>query len=242
MKRLRAYFLTGVVVAGPLAITAYLTWSIVGWVDGLVKPLLPAAYNPDTYLDFPIPGVGLIVALAGLTLLGFLTANIFGRALISFGEHLLGRLPIVRNLYGGLKQIFETVLSERGSSFQKAALIEYPRLGLWSIVFVSTTAKGEVAEKIPDEDEIVSVFLPTTPNPTSGFLLYVRRREVVELDMTVEEAAKLVISAGLVTPERRPASLPAAPPTPLATPMPEAAAPRTASGASRQPQDEAAAE
>jgi len=234
MTRLRAYFLTGVVVAGPLAITAYLTWSIVGWVDGLVKPLLPAAYNPDTYLDFPIPGVGLIVALAGLTLLGFLTANIFGRALISFGEHLLGRLPIVRNLYGGLKQIFETVLSERGSSFQKAALIEYPRLGLWSIVFVSTTAKGEVAEKIADEDEIVSVFLPTTPNPTSGFLLYVRRREVVELDMTVEDAAKLVISAGLVTPEPRPAG----PPPALPAAVKETARER----ADRERADKAAAE
>lgn len=203
MKRLRTYFLTGIIVAGPLGITAYITWSLIRWVDGLVKPFLPATYNPDTYVSFPIPGVGLIVALVGLTLLGFLAANIFGRTLLSFGEHLLGRMPIVRNLYSGLKQIFETVLSERGTSFQKAALIEYPRLGLWSIVFVSTTARGELAEKL-DGDEHVSVFLPTTPNPTSGFLLYVPRRDIIFLDMTVEEAAKLVISAGLVSPPLKP--------------------------------------
>lgn len=204
MKRLRTYFLTGVVVAGPLGITAFLTWWVVSWVDGLVKPFLPNSYNPDTYLPFPVPGFGLVVALAGLTLLGFLTANIFGRTLLSFGEHLLGRMPLVRNLYNGLKQIFETVLTERGSSFQRAGLIEYPRLGLWSIVFISSTARGEIRDRIPDPDEVVSVFLPTTPNPTSGFLLYVPRSDIVLLDMTVEDAAKLVISAGLVSPKELP--------------------------------------
>ena len=200
MTRLRTYFLTGLVIAGPIGITLYLSWSLIQWIDGWVKPLLPIHYNPDTYLPFPVPGVGLIVSVCVLIMVGFLTANIAGRSLISFGERILGRMPLVRNLYSGLKQIFETVLSESGSSFKRAGIIEYPRKGLWAIVFLATDTKGEVAVRLDHQDEMISVFLPTTPNPTSGFLLFVPRREVILLDMTVEEAAKLVISAGLVTP------------------------------------------
>ncbi|WP_417767681.1 DUF502 domain-containing protein [Stappia sp.] len=202
MTRLRNYFLTGLIIAGPLGITAYLTWSIVQWIDGWIKPFIPAIYNPDTYLPFPVPGVGLIVAFLGLVVIGFLTANIAGRTLLSYGELLLGRMPVVRNLYSGLKQIFETVLAERSNSFKKAAIIQYPRPGLWAIVFIATDARGEVAHKLDHAGaDVTAVFLPTTPNPTSGFLLYVPRSEVIELDMSVEEAAKLVISAGLVSPD-----------------------------------------
>jgi uncharacterized membrane protein len=204
MSRLRYYFLTGLIVAGPLGITIYLTWSIITWVDDLVKPVLPAAYNPDVYFDTAIPGFGLLVALAGLTLLGFLTANFVGRSLLGLGEYALGRMPLVRNLYSALKQIFSTVLTERGASFQKAGLIEFPRPGVWAVVFISTPATGEIAGRLGEEDEYVSVFLPPAPNPTSGFVLYVRRSEIIELDMTVEEAAKLVISAGMVVPPPRP--------------------------------------
>ncbi|MDQ0315662.1 DUF502 domain-containing protein [Amorphus orientalis] len=205
--RLRNYFLTGVVFAAPLTITVLLTWTFVKWVDAWVKPFIPARYNPDTYLSFPVPGIGLIVALVGLTLLGFLTANIFGRTVLSFGEQMLNRMPLVRNLYKALKQIFETALSERGRSFQQAGLIEYPRKGIWSIVFIATQAKGEVAHRLSnaddgaDDEEYISVFLPTTPNPTSGFLLYLPESDVLPLDMSVEDAAKLVISAGLITPD-----------------------------------------
>lgn len=202
MTRLRNYFLTGVVVAGPLGITVYLSWSIVQWVDRWVKPLLPQVYNPDTYLPFPVPGVGLIVAFVSLVFIGFLTANIAGRTLLSYGESVLGRMPVVRNLYSGLKQIFETVLAERSNSFKKAAIIEYPRPGVWAIVFISTDARGEIAHRLEERGEdSIAVFLPTTPNPTSGFLLFVPRSQVLELSMTVEDAAKLVISAGLVSPE-----------------------------------------
>ncbi|WP_321345843.1 DUF502 domain-containing protein [Breoghania sp.] len=207
MGRLRTYFLTGLVIAGPIGITLYLTWSLIQWVDGWVKPLLPVHYNPDTYLPFPVPGVGLIVSIMVLIVLGFLAANIAGRSLLSFGEQILGKMPLVRNLYSGLKQIFETVLSDSGSSFKKAGIIEYPRRGLWAIVFLATDTRGEVAAKLDehkDGHDLISVFLPTTPNPTSGFLLFVPRADVVLLDMTVEDAAKLVISAGLVTPPYAP--------------------------------------
>ncbi|MCV0428833.1 MAG: DUF502 domain-containing protein [Roseibium sp.] len=199
--RLRNYFLTGLVITGPIGITLWLTWTFIKWVDGWVKPFVPRVYNPDTYLPFPIPGFGLIVAIFVLTIVGFLAANFLGRSLISIGENIVGRMPLVRNIYSGLKQIFETVLDERGNSFTKAALVEYPRRGLWAIVFISTETKGEVAKRLKDSASTVSVFLPTTPNPTSGFLLFVPKEDIIELSMSVEEAAKLVISAGLVSPD-----------------------------------------
>jgi uncharacterized membrane protein len=199
-RRLRNYFLTGLIIVAPLAITAYLTWTFIGWVDGWVKPYIPQVYNPDNYLPFAVPGFGLLTALFLITMIGFLTANLVGRSIIGFGESLLDRMPLVRSLYKGLKQIFQTVLAEQSGSFKQAALIEYPRRGLWSIVFIATDTKGEVNERLP-ESESISVFLPTTPNPTSGFLLFVPRKDVIILDMSVEEAAKMVISAGLVSPE-----------------------------------------
>jgi uncharacterized membrane protein len=199
--RLRNYFLTGIVVAAPISITIYLTWTFINWVDGWAKPLIPRFYNPDTYLPFSVPGVGLIFAFILITFLGFLTANLVGRTIVAYGELLLDRMPLIRNLYRGLKQIFHTALTESSRSFQQVGLVEYPRKGLWAIVFISTEAKGEVADRLDDNGQIVSVFLPTTPNPTSGFLLYVPRTDIIILDMTVEEAAKQVISAGLVSPE-----------------------------------------
>jgi uncharacterized membrane protein len=200
--RLRNYFLTGLVVAAPVGITAYISWWFITLIDGWVKPLVPEIYNPDHYLPFAVPGVGLLFAVAGLTILGALTANLFGRTIVSYGEMMLHRMPIVRNVYSALKQIFETVLSQSQSSFQQAGLIEYPRKGIWSIVFISTSTKGEILERAPIAGAMLSVFLPTTPNPTSGYLLFVPKEDVIVLDMTVEEAAKLVISAGLVMPDR----------------------------------------
>lgn len=200
--RIRNYFLTGFVVCAPLAITAYIAWSFVGWVDSWVKPYIPARYNPDYYLPFAVPGFGLIVALIIITLIGFLTANFIGRSIVSYGETLLDRMPLVRSLYKALKQIFETVLSNKSEVFKKVALIEYPRRGLWSIVFISSERQSEVNHRLEEPaNETIAVFLPSTPNPTTGFLMYVPRTDVIELSMSVEEAAKLIISAGLVTPD-----------------------------------------
>lgn len=204
MTRLRNYFLTGFIVTAPLAITAYLAWSFVGWVDGWVKPYIPDRYNPDSYLPFAVPGFGLIVALILITLIGFLTANFIGRTIVHLGESILDRMPLVRSIYRGLKQIFETVLSNRAETFNKVGLVEYPRRGVWAIVFIASEKENEVHDRLEGRAEnLIAVFMPSTPNPTTGFLMYVPKSDVVELGMSVEEAAKLVISAGLVAPAYR---------------------------------------
>src|SRR5215470_18168716 len=209
--RIRNYFLTGLVVAGPLAITVWLTWSFITWVDDLVRPFVPVDYRPETYLprQIPgtnlflpgrIPGTGLIIAFLALTLLGFLTANLVGRTLVEFGERLLDRMPLVRSIYKGLKQVFETLFSESGSSFRTVALIEFPAPGMWSLVFLSQRPSSDVVARLPKREEYVSVFMPCTPNPTTGFFFYVERSAVIELDIPVEAAAKLIMSAGLIQP------------------------------------------
>lgn len=197
--RLRNYFLTGIVVAAPVGITFYLTWAFVHWVDSRVKPLIPRLYNPDSYLPFSVPGVGLLFAIIILTLLGFLTANLVGRTIVGFGEGLLDRVPLVRNVYRGLRQLFQTVLSQRTRTFQKVVLVEYPSKGIWRVGFLATRARGEVGGRLPDNDA-AAVFIPNTPNVTAGFLVFVPRRDIMILDMSLEEAAKMIISAGLVVP------------------------------------------
>ena len=262
--KLRNSFITGVVVAGPLAITAYLAKSFLEWVDATVKPMVPLAWNPDSYLPFAIPGFGLVVALIGFTMLGALTASLVGRTLLSYGEDLLDRTPLIRPVYKTLKQVFETFVANRDSSFRQVGLIEWPRPGIHTIVFVAGPVKGEIARRVgiahatrraeaealiapplpaaietaaadggrglvadaaqastagaanavapqlaptagsgalPDiAEEILAVFIPTTPNPTGGYLMFLPARDVIILDMGIEDAAKYVISGGIVAP------------------------------------------
>ena len=199
-SRVRTYFLTGLIVAGPLAIPVYITWSFITWVDDLVRPFVPHVYRPETYLPWKVPGSGLIIAFIALTLLGFLTANLVGRTLVEIGEAIVDRMPLVSSVYKGLKQVFETLFSKSGSTFRKVGLVEFPSPGMWSLVFFSQPPGADILSKLPSAEEHVSVFMPCTPNPTTGFFFYLPRREVIELDIPPEAAAKLIMSAGVIQP------------------------------------------
>ncbi len=210
MSRLRNYFLTGLIIAGPLAVTLSIVWWSINTVDGWVKPIVPDIYAwlraivPGSYLPTgtSLPGVGLLTAVIGLTVIGALAANLLGRTLLSYAEFALGGIPVLRSVYKPVKQIFETVLKKGDSNFRKAGLIEFPRKGVYSLVFVSSDTRGEIPTKLPPGEEFITVFMPSCP-PTSGFLMFVRRSELIVLDMSVEEAAKMVLSAGIVSPEWR---------------------------------------
>ena len=199
--RLRAYFLAGVVVTAPIGITIWLVWWIVSLFDTWLKPLIPEVYNPDTYLPFAVPGVGLVVTLIVITIIGALAANLVGRTLLNYWENFLGRMPVVRSVYGAVKQIFQTVFAKPGSNFQQVGLMEFPHGGPLVIVFLAREHdSSEIG--LPPGVPMYSGFMPTTPNPTSGYLFFLRKDQVTIVDITVEEAAKLLISAGLVSPDR----------------------------------------
>ncbi len=211
---LRASFLTGLVVIAPVGLTIWLIWTVVGWIDGFVLPLVPDGYQPDRLLQdllgldpsvqIDVRGIGVVIFLLFTVIVGWMAKGFIGRSMIRFAESLVERTPVVRSVYSGIKQISETIFAQSERSFEKACLIQYPRKGIWALGFISTEAKGEVLAKAgPPEEPMVSVFVPTTPNPTSGFLLFFPRADVIELDMSVEDAAKLVISAGLVYPVER---------------------------------------
>lgn len=207
--RIRNNFLTGLIICAPVAITIWLTWSFIDWADSWVKPYIPSRYNPESYLQFAIPGFGLLIAVTTITLIGFLGKNLIGRSIVDFGERIFHRTPLVRTLYKSLKQIFESVLKDQSSSFKKVGLIEFPSPGVWALVFIATEAKGEIAAKLNEDGvEMVAVFLPPTPVPTAGFLLFVPRDKLKVLDMSPEEAAKMLFSGGLVMPDYKPPAFP----------------------------------
>ncbi len=216
--RLRAYFLAGVLVTAPLAVTIALASWLVDFVDSRVVPLIPQKYNPDTYLkdivgfEIGLPGLGLIVLGIVITLVGALTAGFLGRMVLRSYENLLNRMPVIRSVYGATKQVLETVLRRQSRAFRQAVLVEYPRRGIWAVGFITGTTGGEVQHLVADR--LINIFLPTTPNPTSGFLLFVPSEDLIHLDMSVEEAIKMVISAGIITPpDRRPETVQATPVT-----------------------------
>jgi uncharacterized membrane protein len=205
---LRSSFLTGLVVIAPVGLTVWLIWTVVGWVDAWVLPFVPEPYKPETVLrqifgeetQINVRGVGVVFFLVFTVVIGWVAKGVIGRSLIGWAERLVDRMPVVRSIYSGVKQIAETVFAQTDSKFDKACMVQYPREGVWAIGFISTSAKGEISRRVPRDERVVSVFLPTTPNPTSGFLLFVPESDLIYLDMSVEDAAKLVISAGLVYP------------------------------------------
>ncbi|MDA9243966.1 DUF502 domain-containing protein [Amylibacter sp.] len=202
LTRLRGNFLTGLVIVLPVALTIWMVWSFVGFVDNRVLPLVPSYYNPLTYVDFNIRGVGVVIFLVFTTLMGAITKGLFGRQLIRIGESIVDRVPVVRSIYNGVKQIVETITTSSDNNFDKVCMFEYPRKGIWAIGFISTKTGSEIREKA-GSGELYSIFVPTTPNPTSGFLLFVPQKDTIVLDMDVEDAAKLIISAGIVEPPQK---------------------------------------
>ena len=201
---LRSNFLTGLIVIAPIGITIWLIWTLTGWIDSWVLPLIPPRYNPATLiqdwtgLQVNIRGIGVVTFLIFTMVVGWVAKGLIGRSMIRWAESLVLSIPVVRSVYSGLKQIAETILQQGQQNFDKACLVEYPRKGIWAVGFISSDARGEIAAS--NAEPMVSVFVPTTPNPTSGFLLFFPKRDVRVLDMNVEDAAKLIISAGLVYP------------------------------------------
>ena len=207
LARIRAYFLAGVLIISPVAITLALAFWLINFVDSNIVPLIPHQWNPDTYLrqyfgvQISIPGLGMLILFVVITLVGWLTAGYVGRMMVRVGENIVQRMPVVRSIYGAVKQIMETLFRNQSQAFRQAVLVEYPRRGLWTIAFVTGEPKGEVKSHLPGT--LINIYVPTTPNPTSGFLLFVPREDIIFLSMTVEEAFKMVISGGIVVPPER---------------------------------------
>jgi uncharacterized membrane protein len=196
--RLRNYFLAGILITAPISLTVYIAWLIISWVDETVLPLVPPEYNPERYMPFSIPGIGLIIIVVALTVIGAVTTGLLGRWARQVMETILNRLPIIRSLYGAIKQVVETVLANQSAAFRECVLVEFPRAGVWTIGFVSGVTPPEVQARTGKS--LVNVFVPTTPNPTSGYLIFVPRTELVYLKMSVEDGIKLVVSGGIVAP------------------------------------------
>jgi uncharacterized membrane protein len=205
--RLRNYFLAGILITAPVGLTVYIAWLFISWVDNTVLPLVPPHYNPENYLPFSIPGIGLIIVLVVLTTIGAVTAGIFGRLTRQLMESVLNRLPIIRSLYGAIKQITETVLANKSAAFRECVLVEFPRKNAWTIGFVTGATPEEVGQLV--DGDPITIYVPTTPNPTSGYLIFVPRAELIYLDMSVEDGIKLVVSGGIVTPATAKKKIPA---------------------------------
>ena len=206
MAALRKWFFTGLLVIVPGAITlAVLNW-LVGLADQTLL-ILPSAWHPDRLLGLHIPGFGVVLTLAILLVVGALTSNFAGRKLVQWGDRLVSRIPVVRSIYSSVKQVSDTLFSEGGNAFRTAVLVQWPREGVWTVAFITGAPGGEVAALL--QDEYVSVYVPTTPNPTGGYFVIVRKSDCVELEMSVDAALRYIVSMGVVVPQEAVASLPA---------------------------------
>ena len=201
MFKIRSWFITGILVLTPIILTVYVAWAFITFVDNLVVPIVPDGYRPSNYLPFSIPGLGLIIVFTFTTLVGSLATGLFGRTLIRIWENILNRMPVVRSVYSAIKQILETVMAAQSDAFRQAVLVQYPRKDIWAIGFVTGSTKGEVGNNV--SEKMINVFMPTTPNPTSGFLLFFPEKDLIYLKMSVEYALKLVVSGGMVIPKNK---------------------------------------
>lgn len=197
---LKTYFFTGILVTAPIAITLYVAWQAITYIDSTVTAFIPAKYNPNELLPHSIPGLGVLLLLVFFTLIGMLTANFVGQAFVKLGYRLINRIPLISGLYNAFRKILETLIgNDKNKAFRQAVLVEYPRRDLWTIAFITGPVCEEITKKLND-DSLVAIYVPTTPNPTSGFFLYVPQKDIIMLDMTVEQALKLIISTGIINP------------------------------------------
>lgn len=197
---IKRYFITGLLIWVPLAITVWVLTLIAGAADQSLR-LLPESVHPGKILGYDIPGTGIAVSLLIILITGILTANFIGQRLVQWWETLLARIPVVSSIYNSVKQVSDTLFSSSGNAFRKALLVQYPRHGSWTIALLTGTPGGDVRNHL--SGDYVSVYVPTTPNPTSGFFLMMPKSEVIELDMAVDEALKYIISMGVVAPPTR---------------------------------------
>ena len=198
-SKIKAYFFTGILVTAPVSMTFYLAYKLISWIDVSVNRLIPPEFRPDNYLPYSIPGLGLVLLIVALILIGMFAAGFLGKFFLSLGEWIVYKMPLISSVYSLLKQVFQTFLSNKNNALSKVVLLEYPRKGIWILGFVSSETQGEVKDKLGRE--MLNIFIPTTPNPTSGFVIFVPKEDTVSLDMSVEEGIKFVISGGLVSPE-----------------------------------------
>lgn len=200
-SRLRGWFLAGILVTAPMFLTIFFTFSFLDYIDTKVSQLIPPEYNPNTHLPFSVPGLGLILALSFFIVCGWFATNFLGRLVVRISEFFLNKMPLVRGLYAAIKQIFETVMTTQSKAFREVVMVEFPRPGAYALGFVTGVTKGEVQRLT--ENEVINVFVPTTPNPTSGFLLFFPKKSVFYLEMNVEEALKMIVSGGIIVPPDR---------------------------------------
>ncbi len=203
-KSLKTHFFTGILVTAPIFLTIYIAVELITFIDSGVAALIPAKYNPNTYLPYGIPGMGIVLLLIFFTLVGMLTANFIGQAFMRLGHNIIEHTPVISGLYNAFKKIFETVLGQdKNAAFKQAVLVEYPRKGLWTIAFLTGPVYKDIQKQIPNK-KLVSIYVPTTPNPTSGFFLYVDKADIIVLNIPVEEALKMILSTGIVNPLEKP--------------------------------------
>lgn len=196
--RLRDYLFAGILVTAPIFITCYVTIGFLDWVDSKVTPLVPPHYNPNNYLPFSLPGLGLVIAIVFFILVGWFARNFLGRILFRVAEGIMHRVPVIRVMYKALKQVFETVMTNQSQAFREVVMVEYPRPGCWALGFVTGITKGEI-QALGNGAEMVNVFMPMTP-PTGGFLLFLPRSALISTKMSVEEGIKMLVSGGIITP------------------------------------------
>ena len=199
-NRVKNYLLTGVIVTAPVAITVYMSYHLVVWINNVTSHLIPQQWKIGNFVPYAVPGLGLVLLITALMLVGMLTTGYVGKFFVKLWERIIRKMPVVSSFYSLMKQIFETFLSQKSRSFSEVVLVQYPRKDLWTIAFVSKDETGgEVADKVGQK--MLSIYVPTTPNPTSGFLIFVPENDVIKLDMSVEDGIKYVLSCGIVTPD-----------------------------------------